>query len=71
MWLINRRIRESYRDMPVMVADDLVDYHIVLNGSLKPGVFDKTGQQSVRAAPALHLTLLAKSGASLIRGQEF
>ena len=55
--------------MAVVVADGLVDYHIVLNGSLEPRVFNQ--QQSVRAAPALHLTLLAKSGASLIRGQEF
>ena len=57
--------------MAVVVADGLVDYNIVLNGSFEPGVFNQTGQQSVRAAPALHLTLLAKSGASLIRGQEF
>ena len=57
--------------MAVVVADGLVDYHIVLNGSLEPRVFNQTEQQSVRAAPALHLTLLAKSGASLIRGQEF
>ena len=57
--------------MAVVVADGLVDYHIVLNGSLEPRVFNQIGQQSVRAAPALHLTLLAKSGASLIRGQEF
>ena len=57
--------------MAVVVADGLADYYIVLNGSLEPRVFNQTGQQSVRAAPALHLTLLAKSGASLIRGQEF
>ena len=57
--------------MAVVVDDGLFDYHIVLNGSLEPWVFNETGQQSVRAAPALHLTLLAKSGASLIRGQEF
>ena len=57
--------------MAVVVADGLVDYHIVLNGSLEPRVFNQQQSVRVRAAPALHLTLLAKSGASLIRGQEF
>ena len=55
MRLIKRRIRvTSYRDMHrsmgkctlVVVADGLVDYHIVLNGSLEPGDFNQPGQQS-------------------------